>query len=98
MTIAGVISPFGMALVGDSLYVANTDAVVRFPYSDGQTEIFVPFTNGKPSGDPIDVLTGFVTDDGDAFGRPVGVALDARGALLVADDVGNAVWRVAKRP
>ena len=56
--------------------------------------IFVPFANGKPSGDPIDVLTGFVTEDGNAMGRPVGVALDRRGGLLVADDVGNVIWRV----
>jgi glucose/arabinose dehydrogenase len=56
--------------------------------------IFVPFANGKPSGEAIDVLTGFITDDGDAMGRPVGVAIDRRGALLVADDVGNTVWRV----
>ncbi len=59
--------------------------------------IFIPFVGGKPSGMPIDVLTGFVQDDGDAMGRPVGVAIDGRGALLVADDVGNAVWRVGKR-
>jgi len=54
---------------------------------------FVPFADGKPSGMPIDVLTGFVDDKGEAYGRPVGVALDAKGALLVADDVGNVVWR-----
>jgi glucose/arabinose dehydrogenase len=54
---------------------------------------FVPFANGTPSGMPIDVLTGFVNDSGEAYGRPVGVAIDAKGALLVADDVGNAVWR-----
>jgi len=57
--------------------------------------IFVPFANGKATGDPIDVLTGFVQRDGDAMGRPVGVAMDKRGALLVADDVGNVVWRVS---
>jgi len=45
-------------------------------------------------GDPVDVLTGFLSADGDAFGRPVGVAIDKTGALLVADDVGNAIWRV----
>jgi glucose/arabinose dehydrogenase len=56
--------------------------------------IFVPFTNGMPSGKPQDVLTGFLTEDGEAQGRPVGVAIDKQGALLVADDVGNAVWRV----
>ena len=56
--------------------------------------IFVPFNTGKPAGEPIDVLTGFVDKDGDAFGRPVGVVIDKQGALLVADDVGNTVWRV----
>jgi glucose/arabinose dehydrogenase len=63
----------------------------------GYKVIFVPFTNGKPSGAPIDLLTGFVRESGDAYGRPVGVAIDRRGAILVADDVGNAVWRVARR-
>ena len=56
--------------------------------------IFVPFSEGRPAGAPIDVLTGFVDDDGYARGRPVGVAIDKTGALLVADDVGNTVWRV----
>jgi len=60
----------------------------------GYKVIFVPFANGKPSGKPQDVLTGFLNDNGEAQGRPVGVAIDKRGALLVADDVGNAVWRV----
>ena len=46
-------------------------------------------------GTPIEVLKGFVNGDGDAYGRPVGVAIDKRGALLVADDVGNTIWRVA---
>jgi glucose/arabinose dehydrogenase len=54
----------------------------------------VPFADGIPAGMPEDVLTGFVNADGNAFGRPVGVAIDAAGALLVADDVGNTVWRV----
>jgi glucose/arabinose dehydrogenase len=56
--------------------------------------VFVPFVDGRPSGLPEDVLTGFVSSNGDAFGRPVGVAVDSTGALLVADDVGNIVWRV----
>jgi glucose/arabinose dehydrogenase len=56
--------------------------------------IFVPFVNGRPAGEPEDVLTGFLNADGDALGRPVGVAVDRAGALLVADDVGNTVWRV----
>ncbi len=61
----------------------------------GYNVVFVPFVNGKPQGQPIEVLGGFVSPDGKAWGRPVGVALDARGGLLVADDVGNAVWRVS---
>jgi glucose/arabinose dehydrogenase len=60
----------------------------------GYKVIFVPFADGKPSGKPQDVLTGFLNDSGEAQGRPVGVALDKQGALLVADDVGNAIWRV----
>jgi glucose/arabinose dehydrogenase len=59
--------------------------------------LFVSFAEGRPSGPPVDVLTGFVTPDGQAMGRPVGVAVDARGGLLVADDVGNTVWRVTAR-
>ena len=59
----------------------------------GYKVVFVPFADGRPSGMPVDVLTGFVDAKGEAYGRPVGVAIDARGALLVADDVGNAVWR-----
>ena len=46
---------------------------------------------------PVEVLTGFLSADGKAYGRPVGVALDPQGALLVADDVGNVVWRVSRR-
>ncbi len=182
-------APFGMALVGHTLYVANTDALVSFPYVEGQTEITAAptkvvdlpggplnhhwtknviaspdgsrlyvavgsnsnvaengieketeraaiwevdpaahthrvFASGLrnpvgmawqpdthalwvavnerdelgsdlvPDGVPIDVLTGFVRDNGAAMGRPVGVALDTRGGLVVADDVGNTVWRV----
>jgi glucose/arabinose dehydrogenase len=60
----------------------------------GYKVVFVPFADGRPSGAPVDVLTGFLDADGNAQGRPVGVALDKRGALLVADDVGGRVWRV----
>ncbi len=60
----------------------------------GYKVIFVPFTNGMPSGKPQDILTGFLNDKGEAQGRPVGVKIDKQGALLVADDVGNAIWRV----
>jgi glucose/arabinose dehydrogenase len=61
---------------------------------NGYKVIFVPFTDGKPSGKPQDILTGFLDNDGNARGRPVGVKIDKQGALLVADDVGNTVWRV----
>jgi glucose/arabinose dehydrogenase len=62
----------------------------------GYQVLFVPFKDGRPDGQPLEVLTGFLKDDGSgrAYGRPVGVALDRSGALLVADDTGNAVWRV----
>ena len=60
----------------------------------GYKVIFVPFADGMPAGGPQDILTGFVNEDGKAMGRPVGVIADATGALLVADDVGNTVWRV----
>jgi glucose/arabinose dehydrogenase len=69
----------------------------RDPHS-GYKVIFVPFKDGRPAGQPVDILTGFLSEDGDALGRPVGVVIDRRGALLVADDVGNAIWRVAPRP
>ena len=61
----------------------------------GYKVVFVPFVQGQPAGLPVDVLTGFLTPEGRAHGRPVGVALDRRGALLVADDVGNVIWRVS---
>jgi glucose/arabinose dehydrogenase len=60
----------------------------------GYNVVYVPFADGKPNGKPVDVLTGFVDKNGDALGRPVGVAIDKAGALLVADDVGNVIWRV----
>jgi glucose/arabinose dehydrogenase len=66
--------------------------------ASGYKVIFVPFAAGKPNGPAEDLLTGFLDADGNARGRPVGVAVDARGALLVADDVGNAVWRVVPAP
>ena len=62
----------------------------------GYNVVFVPFADGRPSGPPQPFLTGFLSKDGDAYGRPVGVALDGNGALLVADDVGNVVWRVVR--
>lgn len=61
----------------------------------GYRVVFVPFANGKPSGQPEAFLTGFLNKDDNAQGRPVGVAVDKAGALLVADDVGKVIWRVA---
>ena len=78
----------------NGMFVGQHGSWNRKPFS-GDKVIFVPFANDRPSGPPLDVLTGFVKDNGDAMGRPVGVAIDRRGALLVADDVGNTVWRVA---
>ncbi|WP_223451098.1 MULTISPECIES: PQQ-dependent sugar dehydrogenase [unclassified Pseudomonas] len=66
----------------------------RKPHS-GYKVIFVPFSAGKQNGSPVDVLTGFLNDDEKAMGRPVGVVIDQQGDLLVADDVGNKVWRVS---
>ena len=68
----------------------------RKPHS-GYKVIFVPFSAGKPSGQPVDVLSGFLNQDEEAMGRPVGVVIDRQGNLLVADDVGNKVWRVSAR-
>jgi glucose/arabinose dehydrogenase len=76
------------------MFVGQHGSWNREPRS-GYKVIYVPFGGGMPSGQPIDVLTGFVKDNGDAYGRPVGVAIGKRGALLVADDVGNSVWRVS---
>jgi glucose/arabinose dehydrogenase len=67
----------------------------RKPFN-GYRVAFVPFKDGRPSGMARDVLTGFVGEDGNAYGRPVGVAIDKQGGLLVADDVGNAIWRLSR--
>lgn len=76
-------------------FIAQHGSWNRRPKS-GYKVIFVPFLNGRPSGVPVDVLSGFLTpNQGRAHGRPVGLALDSTGALLVADDVGNAIWRVS---
>ena len=57
--------------------------------------VFVPFRNGRPTGAaPVDFVTGFLNEGGDARGRPVGVSVDPRGALIVADDLANVIWRV----
>ncbi len=78
----------------EGMFVGQHGSWNRKPHS-GYKVIFVPFAAGKPAGQPVDVLTGFLSQEGKAYGRPVGVALDRRGALLVADDVGNVIWRVS---
>jgi glucose/arabinose dehydrogenase len=77
----------------NGMFVGQHGSWNRKPPS-GYKVIFVAFAQGKPSGMPIDVVTGFLDDEGHARGRPVGVAVDKHGALLVADDVGNVVWRL----
>jgi len=83
---------FGAAFKNGA-FVGQHGSWNRKPRS-GYKVIFIPFTGGKPSGPPQDVLTGFLSPDDKAYGRPVGVAVDRKGALLVADDVGNKIWRV----
>lgn len=83
------------AVFANGMFIGQHGSWNRRPHS-GYKVIFVSFEGGKPSaGEPLDVLTGFLSTDGAAYGRPVGVALDKTGALLVADDVGNVVWRVS---
>jgi glucose/arabinose dehydrogenase len=79
----------------EGMFIGQHGSWNRQPHS-GYKVVFVPFAGGRPTGAlPVDVLGGFLSDDGKARGRPVGVALDSRGALLVADDVGNVIWRVS---
>jgi glucose/arabinose dehydrogenase len=75
------------------MFVGQHGSWNRRPRS-GYRVIFVPFTAGAPTEQPLEVLDGFLSEGGDAYGRPVGVALDSAGGLLVADDVGNVIWRV----
>ncbi len=97
------VAPLGMAFssgtsmlpaLASGAFVGEHGSWNRRPHS-GYKVVFVPFANGKPSGLPVDVLAGFLSPAGKAYGRPVGVAVDGRGGLLVADDVGNTVWRVS---
>jgi glucose/arabinose dehydrogenase len=85
------------ATFANGMFVGQHGSWNRKPHS-GYKVIFVPFEGGKPAGAPVDVLTGFLSAEGTAYGRPVGVALDKQGALLVADDVGNIIWRVSRQP
>lgn len=92
----GLVSSVGTSMpsqFSNGMFIGQHGSWNRKPRS-GYKVIFVPFAQGKPTGQPIDVLTGFVSEDEKAYGRPVGVALDKKGALLVADDVGNTIWRI----
>jgi glucose/arabinose dehydrogenase len=80
-------------LFASGAFVGEHGSWNRRPFS-GYRVVFVPFAGGRPSGQPIDVLTGFIDARGHASGRPVGVQIARDGALLVADDVGNTIWRV----
>jgi glucose/arabinose dehydrogenase len=82
------------AQFSEGAFIGQHGSWNRKPHS-GYKVIFVPFSAGKPNGQPVDVLTGFLNDDEKAMGRPVGVVIDQQGGLLVADDVGNKVWRVS---
>jgi glucose/arabinose dehydrogenase len=93
----GLVSSGGRGLpqpFAEGMFVGMHGSWNRRP-SSGYKVVFVPFRSGKPDGAPIEVLSGFLSPQGEAYGRPVGVAIDQRGALLVADDVGNTVWRVS---
>ncbi|HEY6382364.1 MAG TPA: sorbosone dehydrogenase family protein, partial [Pseudolabrys sp.] len=98
------VAPLGLvfaegAKLGDQfargVFIGEHGSWNRKPLS-GYKVVFVAFSDGKPTGIPIDVLTGFVSDDKKAFGRPVGVTIAKDGSLLVADDVGNTIWRVSQ--
>jgi len=96
------VAPLGLAFADGKLpapfangaFVGEHGSWNRNPRA-GYKVVFVPFNGGKPGALPIEFLTGFLSPDGKAWGRPVGVALDGKGGVLVADDVGNAVWRVS---
>jgi glucose/arabinose dehydrogenase len=96
------VAPLGLAFSDSRMpapyargaFVGEHGSWNRRPFA-GYKVVYVPFEKGKPSGLPVDFLTGFLGAGGEAYGRPVGVALARDGALLVADDVGNVIWRVS---
>ena len=96
----GLVNAAGNSLppaFASGVFVGQHGSWNRQPHS-GYKVIFVPFVDDKATGEVVDVLTGFLNAGGEAYGRPVGVALDKHGALLVADDVGNVIWRVSSQP
>jgi glucose/arabinose dehydrogenase len=93
----GLTFSYGMGLpepYANGAFVGNRGSWNR-DHFNGYKVLFVPFENGMPAGDPQDIVTGFLNADENARGRPVGLGFDGTGALLVADDAGNTVWRVA---
>ena len=82
------------AAYSQGMFIGQHGSWNRRPHS-GYKVVYVPFAQGKPAGLPVDVMTGFLSPDGNAYGRPVGVVMDKGGALLVADDVGNVIWRLS---
>lgn len=90
---------FSIAAMGerfaDGVFVGQHGSWNR-PNPVGYKVVFVPFSNGKPAGEPVDFATGFRGEDGKTRGRPVGVTVDPRGALIIADDLANTVWRVTR--
>jgi glucose/arabinose dehydrogenase len=80
----------------DGVFIGQHGSWNRDPRA-GYKVIFIAFSGQQPNGEPTDILTGFLNSRGEARGRPVGVAVDKTGGLLVADDVGNKVWRVTRR-
>jgi len=96
------VAPLGLAFSEGALlppryrggaYIGQHGSWNREPRS-GYNVVFIPFSGGRPIGKPMEILSGFVNTEDQAYGRPVGVAFDRAGALLVADDVGNVIWRV----
>ena len=87
------VAPLGLAFSKDGAFIGQHGSWNRNPLA-GYNVVFVPFRDGRPSGPPVEVLGGFLSPENEAYGRPVGVAIDRRGALLVADDVGGVVWRM----
>lgn len=79
----------------DGVFVGEHGSWNR-PNPVGYKVIFVPFRDGKPAGEPVDFATGFLGEDGKTRGRPVGVTVDPKGALIIADDLANTVWRVTR--
>ena len=95
------VAALGLAFTGPAMGARFADGVFVGEHGSwnrstpsGYKVVFVPFRQGRPAGAPIDFVTGFMSEDGKTHGRPVGVTLDPRGALIVADDLSNTIWRI----